>query len=203
MKRPLLIATAALLLLLAGCATTIRSDVTTFHQWPAQMADKTYVFEAPPAAEDTLELHSYQNLVRAELDRLGFHEASGKPALTVSLHFMTTDIPVRVVELSYPMTYSHFGYWRPYWHGWYRPYYDPFWMGSPDWTERTVHNYQREVKVSIKSLADHKRLFDVTVRNTSRQMSTPEMMPALVHSAFADFPGPSGTARTIELKKEG
>ena len=204
MKRPILIAAAALTLL-AGCATTIRSDVTTFHQWPAQMADKTYVFEAPPAADDTLELRSYQDLVRAELEKLGFHDAGagGKAALAVSLRFTTTDVPVRIVQLSYPLTYSHFGYWRPYWHGWYRPYYDPFWMGSPDWTERTEHNYQREVQVSIKSLAEHQRLFDVTVRNTSRQVSTPAMMPALVHSAFTGFPGPNGAARTIELKKEG
>ena len=64
MKRTVLTAMAALALLLGGCATVIRSDVTTFHQWPAQLADKTYLFETPPAQEDTLELRSYQNLVR-------------------------------------------------------------------------------------------------------------------------------------------
>ena len=31
----------ALALVLSGCATSIRSDVTTFHQWPAQIADKS------------------------------------------------------------------------------------------------------------------------------------------------------------------
>jgi hypothetical protein len=75
MKRYVLTVTAALTLLLAGCATTIRSDVTTFHQWPADLQDKTYVFEAPPAQDDTLELRSYQNLVRGELAKLGFHGA--------------------------------------------------------------------------------------------------------------------------------
>ena len=74
MKRLVLTATAALALLLGGCATTIRSDVTTFHQWPAQLQDKTYVFEAPPPQDDTLELRSYQNLVRAQLGKLGFRE---------------------------------------------------------------------------------------------------------------------------------
>ncbi len=36
MKRFITIALGtAFALLLGGCATTIRSDVTTFHQWPA------------------------------------------------------------------------------------------------------------------------------------------------------------------------
>jgi hypothetical protein len=54
MKRTVLTVTAALALLLGGCATTIRSDVTTFHKWPAQLPDKTYVFDAPAPQDDTL-----------------------------------------------------------------------------------------------------------------------------------------------------
>ena len=56
--------------------------------------------------------------------------------------------------------------------------------------------------MSIKQARDGKRLFDVTVHNTSRNMSTPEIMPALVQSAFEGFPGPSGVARRVELKQE-
>mgnify|MGYP003529095066 CR=1 FL=1 len=52
MKRLMIAATAALTLLLAGCASTIRSNVTTFHQWPDQLPDKTYAFEAPPAQDE-------------------------------------------------------------------------------------------------------------------------------------------------------
>lgn len=65
MKRLIMVAAGtALALLLGGCATTIRSDVTTFHQWPAQMEDKSYVFEVPSPQDDTLEWRSYQELVR-------------------------------------------------------------------------------------------------------------------------------------------
>ncbi|UUZ52811.1 hypothetical protein LP419_26995 [Massilia sp. H-1] len=75
MKRLLTTAAAALTLLLTGCASTIRSDVTTFHEWPATLHDKSYALEAPAPQDDTLELRSYQNLVRTELSRLGFQEA--------------------------------------------------------------------------------------------------------------------------------
>jgi hypothetical protein len=216
MKRLLISAVAALSLLLTGCATTIRSDVTTFHQWPADLPDKSYVLDTPAPQDDTLELRSYQNLVRGELARLGFREAAGgNAALKVSMRFMTTDIPVRTVEPIYPMSYARSpffyssAYYRPYWGGrrgwgggWYSPFYDPFWTGMPEFTETVRHVYRRELQVAIKTM-DGKRLFDVTVHNNSRVMSTPYVMPALVQSAFAGFPGVSGVARTVELKREG
>lgn len=218
MKRLLISACAALALLLTGCASTVRSDVTTFHQWPADLQDKSYVLEAPAPQDDTLELRSYQNLVRGELARLGFREAvSGDPALKVSMRFTTTDVPVRRIEAVYPTTYFpsartmfaspfHRPYWggRRYWGGgWYSPFYDPFWMGMPEYTETIRHVYRRELQVAIKSAADGKRLFDVTVHNNSGEMSTPIVMPALVQSAFAGFPGVSGVARRVTLKREG
>ena len=98
MRRLLVTACAALTVLLTGCATTISSDVTTFHQWPADLQNKSYALEAPAPQDDTLELRSYQNLVRAQLGQLGFREATGAPALKVSMRFMTTDVPVRVVQ---------------------------------------------------------------------------------------------------------
>ena len=218
MKRLMIAAGAAFTLLLTGCATTIRSDVTTFHQWPAQVEDKSYVFEVPPPQDDTLEWRAYQDLVRGQLARLGFRDAAGgKPALTVSMRFTTTDIPVRVVEPITPFAhpfahpfyrpfyhparrFGHRGLHRPYWGGWYSPFYDPFW--SPAYQVSVEHQYRRELQVGIKSAGDGKRLFDVTVHNTSRELSTPALMPALVQSAFEGFPGPSGVARRVELKQQ-
>src|SRR5438067_12730728 len=97
MKRTMVTAVAALSLLLGGCATTIRSDVTTFNQWPAQLSDKSYAFMAPPPQDNTLELQSYENLVRNQLARLGFHEQPSSPALNVSVRFSTIDVPTQVV----------------------------------------------------------------------------------------------------------
>ena len=223
MKRLLLAAGAALTLLLGGCATTIRSDVTTFHQWPAELPNKAYVFEAPPAQDDTLELRSYQNLVRGELAKLGFHDAAPneKPGLNVAMRFSTTDVPLRVLMPSAlyasplsmrasifasPYAYRYRPYWRArrYWGGGlYSPFYDPFWDGPVAYREVIRHVYKREVRVTIKAAGDGKPLFDVTVHNDSGQRSTPAVMPALVQSAFQGFPGPSGVERRVELKREG
>lgn len=206
MKRLLVAAGAAVTMLLTGCATTIRSDVTTFHQWPAQIQDKSYAFEVPPPQDDTLEMRSYQELVRAQLANLGFHDSgASRPALLVSMHFTTTDMPVRLVTPMYasPFYSTRFSYVgrRRVWGGsMFSPVYDPFFSGP--YEDETVHRYQRELRVAIRSANDGKRLFDVTVRNLSGEMSTPKVMPALVMSAFEGFPGPSGVARTVVLEEK-
>jgi hypothetical protein len=206
MKRFASVAIAAMALLLGGCATTIRSDVTTFQQWPAALPDKTYAFEAPPAQDDTLEFRSYQDLVRAELRQLGFSEAPGKAALMVSMRFSTTEQPIRVIEVIDPffMSPTRYGYFRPMHYGMWtrRSPFDNYWLRSPMVSDEMENAYQRQLQVAIKG-ADGKPLFDVTVKNLSKQVSTPVMMPALVHSAFVGFPGPNGVARKIELKQEG
>jgi hypothetical protein len=206
-------------LLLTGCATTIRSDVTAFHEWPAQIEDKSYRFTAPPKVDDTLEYRSYQSLVRAELTRLGFIEAStaATPNLTVAMHFSTTLHVVRVVEPIDPF-WSARGYWHDYYrgpsgyrHGYtgFSPYFspylgsfnDPFMYGPPAMMETTRNEYERKLQVQIDA-RDGRQLFDVTVRNRSTIFSTPAVMPALVASAFADFPGQSGVPHRVDLKLE-
>ena len=201
---------AALTLLLGGCATTVRSDVTTFQQWPAQMQDKSYAFTAPSQQEDTLELRAYQNLVRGQLTKLGFNEAPGAPALHVSMRFMTTEIPVQVIEPAFTGFYPYggrYGFYGPRRFGGY--YGSPFFgggpyfggYGMPAYDVYEEHRYQRQLQILIATKAGQP-LFDVTVRNTSRAESTPALMPALVQSAFEGFPGPNGVARRIELKQQ-
>jgi hypothetical protein len=209
MKRLFVAAGAAVTLLLGGCATTIRSDVTTFHQWPAQMADKSYAFEIPAPQDDTLEMRSYQELVRAQLARLGFHDSgASKPALLVSMRFMTIDLPVPMVQQAnspFFLTprYVFVGRHRSYFGGGlYRSAFDdPFWS-TASYRVEMDHRYQRELRVAIRGANDGKHMFDVTVRNVSSQMSTPKVMPALVQSAFEGFPGPNGVARRIELEEK-
>jgi hypothetical protein len=205
MKRLILSAAAACTVLLAGCASTIRSDVTTFHQWPAQLSSKTYSIDAPAPEDDTLEVRSYLDLVRGQLARLGFQEAGADAALKVKMRFRTTDVPVRVVQAVDPFfNASRYGYWGPGRRHWASPYYggmiDPFWAGPAGYQVVERHTYQRDVQVAIRSAVDGRPLFDVTVHNSSSQSSTPAMMPALVQSAFEGFPGPNGGARVITLK---
>ena len=192
-------------LLLSGCATTLRSDVTAFNDWPADVGDKSYSFQSPPPAEDTLEFRSYETLVGNELAKLGFHRASdaGQAKLLVGMHFSTVDRPTKILTATDPFgPYWGPGYGRYGFYRWgYRPFYDPFYYGPATLEEQIQHNYERQLHVTINTSTGHK-LYDVTVQNTSRVKATPHVMPALVQSAFADFPGQSGVPHKIDIKIE-
>lgn len=214
MKYLATLATAAVLLL-SGCATTLHSNVTAFNDWPADIQEKSFAFEAPQGADDTLEYRNYQVLVSNELGKLGFApSAEGQqPKLLVGMKFFTIDHPVRVLEADDPFMGPYWGgyggfsrYGRYGWGGYsrfgYSPFYDPWRFGPPLMVqERIKHQYQRELRVTINSTAGRK-LYDVTVQNTSSVQATPHVMPALVQSAFTGFPGQSGVPRRIDIKIE-
>ena len=197
----------ALTVLLTGCATTIRSDVTAFHDWPAQLHDQSYVFEAPAAEDDTLEYRSYQNLVRAELAKHGFGEASGPDTakLRVAMSFGTTDIAERVLQATDPFWYGpgywpgRYGYRYGAWPGYGRFGYSPFWGGPMEMEESVRYKFDRKLRITINERSGRK-LYDVSVHSTSGKRATPQVMPAMVASAFADFPGRSGVPRQVEVQ---
>jgi hypothetical protein len=218
MKRGLpLIFLAALTLLLAGCAApTIRSEVTAFHEWPAQLADKSFTFERNAAQENNLEYRNYENLVRAELLRLGLTDAASaaRAALKVNLAYRVTDRDVRVVEPVVvnpgwgPGFYGS-GFYGPRWpYRYYDPFfYDPFWYSPPvvSYSESNYRLYHRQLQIGINRAADGKKLYDVTVISEGRSPALAAVMPYMVKSAFADFPGRSGVPHqvTLEFKDQG
>lgn len=199
-------------LLLSGCATTIRSDVTAFNAWPADLPDKTYAFETPPSANDTLELRSYEALVGNEMSKLGFRQAADgqQPKLLVGMQYQTVDQALRVLETDYAGMgpywgpgYGRFGGFYGYsrWSPYRSMFYDPFMFGPTVAEESIKHQYDRSLRVTINSVGGGK-LFDVTVTNSSRVKATPAVIPLMVQSAFTGFPGQSGVARTVDLKLE-
>ncbi|MBI1889873.1 MAG: DUF4136 domain-containing protein [Burkholderiales bacterium] len=193
-------------LLTACAAPTIKSEVTVFHEWPADVAQKTFTFERSKDQDNNLEYRSYENLVRAELLRLGFREAdvTAKPGLHVNLGYAVEERDVRVVEpvainpgWAPPMYAPR---WTPY--GFYDPFFaNPFWYGPPIMQYRDVSYrlYKRRLHIVIARVGDGKKLYDVTVNSEGQNPSLAAVMPYMVRSAFAEFPGKSGVARRVEL----
>lgn len=206
MRRTVLIIVALSSVLLSGCASFIRSDVIAFHDWPAEMQNKVYAFDRQPGQENNLEHQNYENLVRAELTRLGFVEAQNPRAaiLKVALNYKIDSRDVRVVEPVADPYWPYYGaYYGPRWRGgYYGPYYDPFWYGPPRVTYREAQYevFKRELNVQITQVRDGKKLYDVSVDSDGGNGSLAFAMPYMVKSAFEDFPGRSGIPRRVKLE---
>lgn len=207
MRLPIIAVLSALPLLLSGCATTISSQVIAFHDWPATLPEKTFVFEPPATQAADLEYLSYQKLVAAELHRLGLMEA--QPAdiarLRVAFDYNTNLRNVVISQAVRPDPFmrgfvpysfrSHGLRQRGY-------FYDPFWM---DWSGVEYYQwetavFQRQIHIKISEVSGNKKLYEATVDNAGMEPATATIMPYLIQSAFIGFPGKSGIPHQVNLK---
>lgn len=207
----LFLGAAAIALLLSGCASTIRSEVTAFHHWPADAASRSFTFAHPGADAQDLERQHHENLVRLQLLKLGLREAApGDSApLSVRVDYSINARDVRVIEtvLIDPWFGSPWygpGFYRPYWAwpGYGHPYYGPMWPAMPvaQQRERRFTVFDRQLKIKIVDAASQQAWYDVTVRSSGEKGNLVDVMPYLAEAAFRDFPGPNGTPRVIEMK---
>ncbi|SNS41049.1 protein of unknown function [Noviherbaspirillum humi] len=208
MKRAWIILSLMVLSLMAGCASqVVRTNVTAFHELPADFRNKTYVFERTAEQNNNLEYRNYENQVRSELSRLGFAEAQeGRaPDVKVTLNYAVTVRDLRVIEpvvvgSAWPGPF----YPHPYWRGYYGPFYDPFWYSPPIVEQRdtTYQIYNRQLKIVMADIRTGKRLYENTVVSEGTNPSLAAVMPYMIRSAFADFPGPNSVPRQVELKMQ-
>lgn len=196
---------------LSGCASTITTEVTAFRQ-PEWQNDtpRTYAFENSPQQEAQLERATYEQWLAATLGGVGFEQLPASQArYLVSMDYDAVPGMVRVAETVYPDPW--YGPWGPYWGpyggygGWYRPY-GPWGWGPGYWPPQTI---VRDVPVTFASLRvffkdakSGKRVYQVTARNTTEGGSLAGVMPYMIRSAFADFPGESGRPRRVTLEVE-
>jgi hypothetical protein len=181
-------------LALAGCATTppiVRSDVTSFHQWPPATAEKTFSFAARGGAPASLENQSYEQLISDQLARLGYNRKPSGGALTVNFE---ADIKPREVKVTEPV--DPWIYRDPWWP--YRPWgYYPGWWGPTYERSYTIQVYTRTLKLNMEQAG--KRVFEATAVSEGTTRELPSIMPYLVASVFEGFPGELGKTRRVEL----
>jgi hypothetical protein len=193
--------TALGLLAMAGCASTLRSDVTSYQSWPANAAGSSYSFKRLVGQEASLEHKSYEDLARNALNHIGLKEAptGSKGRFEVSLNYGVNTVAQKSREpiLANP-TYWHPAQYHPVW-GW-RP---GFWATSPYGPAvvgyRTVSRdiSTRRLRVDIAEGAN--KVFEASATSSGANAALSVTMPYLIRSVFDGFPGANGQSRVLEF----
>jgi Domain of unknown function (DUF4136) len=208
MKRLLSLAAIASLafgtLLLSGCASTLRSDVTSFQRWPANAAGSTFGFKKLVGQEGSLEHASYEDIARAELTRLGLKDApaGSKPRFEVSLDY---GVVTRAVKSREPIFND-----RQYWHpatlhptlGWQPGFWarDPYGPTVVGYRSVTRDVSTRRLRVDISEGGS--KVFEASASSNGANATLTVTMPYLIRSVFDGFPGANGQARSVEFDTE-
>jgi hypothetical protein len=194
---------AAALVLLAGCASTLRSEVTSFQRWPANTAGASYSFARTAAQNNNLEHASYEDSARAQLALLGLKEAvAGAPArFSISLQYGTA---AQTQQTREPLwqdqpTWQPIGYYHPTL-GWQAGYWktDPFGPRVVGYqtVERSVQRHRLRVDMSEGG----SKVFEATATTVVTRAALSQTLPYLMRSVFEGFPGSNGQSRALEWK---
>lgn len=207
---------------LAACATPFNADVTRYQtQLPAPQGQSFAVVAEDPSLAGGLEFSQYASHVAAQMQRLGYVQASSPENATLLVRFdYGVDKGrerVRRTGFSDPFYDPWYGYtpfyrsrwgYRPIGYGRYPGFYrggpwafgwhDPFFGGGYD--SYTV--YTSGIDLKIDRAADKARLFEGKAEALSTSNRLQYLVPNLVDAMFTDFPGESGRTVRISVAPE-
>ena len=188
--------------LLAGCAglDTLRSDVSSYGDWPASRQPGSYVFERLPSQQAQAALQSALEIAaRPALEMAGFKPSAdgAEPELLVQVGSRVTQTGYAVWDDpfwwrgSYPYGGAYRGRWAgPGWgwasRGWGWGYYG----------YNYVPLYQSEVALLIRERSSGKPLYEARARSDTASTSG-ETLRAMFEAALKDFPATGINPRVV------
>ncbi|MCB2107646.1 MAG: DUF4136 domain-containing protein [Rhodobacteraceae bacterium] len=180
----------------------VTSDVTRFHTLPASPSGQTFaIVAADKDQEQSLAFRQYADLLNANLTQVGLRQFSGeagKPDYVVTLTYNVEgpSPDVRTRNFSVSMGY---GYWGRHWG--LNGAYDP-WGSSYSNTQQV---YTRRVNLDIYKGAtwgtsNPEKVFEGRALSEGLNGQVEPVMPYIIDAFFKDFPGSSGSTRTVRVE---
>lgn len=186
---------------LGGCASSFKSDVSSWHQLPPPNGESFVIIAKDPAKRTSIEFAHYAEQVSQRLQAIGYRPVrSDEQAMLV----VRVDYGVSTgrTEIKSYGSYMGMGYGRGlYGYGYgYGPH--PYYYGGFDTGDiRSYAVYSRYLEMEIASANNAlTNLYESKVISDGKNKRLEEVMPYLVESMFTDFPGPSGVTREVVLE---
>jgi len=188
-----LLVTLSVALLLAGCASTMRTEVTQFSSLNGAPTGRSFAVFAEPAQSGNLEFQHYAGLVSGALQTHGFTPApaGGNADVIVVVHYGSVGNHTEIYGD------PAWGAWGGYGYGWRRRW-GPGWHGE---VESTTY-YAQSLEVQLFDGAAwrnnvHTMLYQGRAVGDSPVNDINAAVPALVTALFTHFPGNSGQTERV------
>jgi hypothetical protein len=181
---------------LSGCASTISSQVTRYHDWNASNT-KNLNIVANEKQNGDAEFQFFSGMLSEKLQAKQFTVSKdGKAALKVSLEYDTSLASAQVDPWLGSASFSYAR--RSLYMGW--PYYSPFSRFDPFMDRYNVRQvYAHQIKLVISDSQTGKVLFDGRASTEAYQRDIGQFISYLMDSALYNFPGTNGKTEEVVL----
>jgi len=196
----------------SGCAgPRFVADVSQFHEWPERENEKRFsVVARDKNKATTLEFAAYARRLAAELEKRGFQQTKDARQSDVVM-LLDYSVDIGTVE-SYPVPV--YGYYpdeyrlvhgvtrdgKPFSaHVYHSGSYEPI-----GYTQETRTIYKRTLDLDIVVAKDWRqgktvKRYEGRVVSVGLEQELVTVVPKMIEALFRDFPGVSGTSRTVVL----
>lgn len=196
-RRELGLALVSTAVLLGGCAAmrTVRSDVSTFGEWPAGRVPGRFAFDRLPSQQaDARAAERIEQAARPALARAGFTEAAAGE---------TADVTVQVAART---TRTDVDVWLDplWWRGGFGAYPRRVWIG-PAWglgLRSDFPRVEREVALLLRDHSSGKPLYEARATLEGSSGADDALLSAMFRAALTDFPRSGLNPRTVAVELE-
>ena len=195
MQKTWLILVALIAIPLAGCSSSIVSDVTRFHNLPAPAAETIEVLSMDPNLQNSLEFGQYAQLVGQQLGTLGYQPPTGDTPSLLMARIGYGMRPIEGISDSGPRSSIGIGVGS----GGRRSNVGVgVGISMPIGQSEPRQDYNRYLALEIIRRSDGVKLYEGQVMSKGQE-SLAMIMPYLVTALFQEFPGESGSSNRVKL----
>jgi hypothetical protein len=188
------------LVLLAGCASTLTSEVTSFHRLSDELSGERFVVVPSESQAGSLEFETYAGFVREALVGHGLLDGGigdGAGALMVRMAYSINGGST----VFGPGTRGEVGFGVAGGTGGFSMGGIGIGFGIPIGGTRETTDWRRSLTVTVDRprAGGAERIFEATAVSQGQSAAITPVMRAMVHAIFKDFPGQNGVTRIIEV----
>lgn len=186
-------------LLLSNCASSVRTDVVTFHEGRLPRGETIHIEPMNAFAGESLEFSHYKNLISAELRRIGYTPIKNdqQAELVARIDYSVSDgqTQIRSEQRNYVRYHFYYGhYHNPFYYGFYNDW-------PPERYSYIVYNRQLHMNISRIS-PEPELLFEGRVQSIGREKEIASVMPYMITAMFNNFPGENGVTKIVTIDKQ-
>ena len=194
---------------LAACASPITAKVTSFNEWPSNVAGSTFSFLTPADKTNDLEQAAYEGYVQAELEKIGMKRAAPGQAGRIQVDLITGNgtKDKKYREAVYEDYYVYQAPYRDRVGNVYPGYWTPDRFGARYVGDREVTRTVQVSNLRLRLLdtqghapGQAKAVFESRAGYEGDNEDLPDLVPYLVRAIFDGFPGQNGRVRVVRFE---